>query len=152
MSTLRRFYRDTRALSPVVATILLVAIAVIASVLTYLWATGFIGAIQSRPSQATETIHIQGASYTASSGAFTIYVQNAGTQSVSYTQVFLLNTAGTTLATVSVSPPPNAAGVVATVSGTFAGAPIAGAGSGAQIILQITTTKGTSAEITLTAI
>jgi flagellin-like protein len=161
MSTLRSFYRNTKALSPVVATILLVAIAVIASVLTYLWATGFIGAIQTRPSQATETIHIQAASFTAGgtpAGAFTIYIQNAGSQGVTYVQVFLLNTAGTVLGTtttftgssacVTAAAPNNvcAAGSISTIVGN-----IAGGTSNAQEILQVVTAKGTSAEITLTA-
>jgi len=150
MSTLRSLYRDTRALSPVVATILLVAIAVIASVLTYLWATGFIGAIQTRPSQATETIHSQVGSYTVSSRNFTLYLTNAGTQSVSITDLFILNTAGSVLAHSAVGP--TTIGVGATVSvSVIMPPPSTAIASGNQIILQAVSAKGTDAEITVTA-
>jgi archaeal type IV pilus assembly protein PilA len=153
MSTLRSFYRNTKALSPVVATILLVAIAVIASVLTYLWATGFIGAIQTRPNQATETVHVQAGSIFRSNGSFVIYVQNAGTTAVTFQQAFLLDTSGNALGTTTVltfgitgcTANPCAQGTVAQLSGT-----INAVGSSTQVILQVVTKLGTSAEITLT--
>ncbi len=151
MSTLRSFYRDTRALSPVVATILLVAIAVIASVLTYLWATGFIGAIQTRPNQTTETIHAQAASYSVASGGISLYLTNAGTQQVTMTDIFILNTSGSVLGHVAAGGTTTInAGTTQQITGTIAAGP-AGITVGMQIILQGVSSKGTATEITVTA-
>ncbi len=108
--------------------------------------TALQGQIQTRPSQATETIHIQAASFTASTGAFTIYVQNAGTQSVTYQQEFLLNAGGSVLASAS-STATGSSGSITTLTGSMSGTFTASQ----QYILQVVSARGTSAEITITA-
>ena len=52
---MRTFIRKTKAVSPVIATLLLVAIAVAASVITYSWVTSMINT-QSRTSQTSITL------------------------------------------------------------------------------------------------
>ncbi len=65
-----------RAISPVIATLLMIAIAVVASLVTYAWVMGYMNFTTEKTGKA---IQIQSISYPSTGGqAFTIYVQNVG--------------------------------------------------------------------------
>lgn len=67
-----------KAVSPVIATLLLIVIAVAAAVLTYIWVTGYMGTIAPRetPTQLKERIKID--AVRISDGDVIIYVSNIG--------------------------------------------------------------------------
>jgi archaeal type IV pilus assembly protein PilA len=76
---IRKFRKNTRAISPVIATLLMIAIAVVASLVTYAWVMGYMNFQTSKTGKA---IQIQSVSNTTTTSAttsyLTIYVQNVG--------------------------------------------------------------------------
>jgi flagellin-like protein len=81
-----------RGVSPVIATLLLIVIAVAAAVLTYIWVTGYMGTLQAQAGaqQVQEKIKIEGVKIT--DGKITnIYIRNIGDVKVNVTTVYLIN-------------------------------------------------------------
>jgi flagellin-like protein len=68
-----KFKRSIKAISPVIATLLMIAIAVVASLVVYAWVTGYMG---NATSKAGKAIQIQ--SFASQGGNLVIYVQNVG--------------------------------------------------------------------------
>ena len=68
-----KFKRSVKAISPVIATLLMIAIAVVASLVVYAWVSGYIGGSTSKAGNA---IQIQ--SFASSGGNLVVYVQNVG--------------------------------------------------------------------------
>lgn len=66
--------KDKKAVSPVIAVLLMVAIAVVAALITYSWVTGF---VTTTTTKAGHAIQIQGVD-TSPSNNDTVYVQNVG--------------------------------------------------------------------------
>ncbi len=58
--TIRKFRRNARAISPVIATLLMIAIAVVASLVTYAWVMGYMNFTTEKTGKA---IQIQSVSY-----------------------------------------------------------------------------------------
>lgn len=78
---IRKFRKQTRAISPVIATLLMIAIAVVASLVTYAWVMGYMG---FQTAKTGEAIQIQSISYSSTADTFTIYVQNVGSSDVQF--------------------------------------------------------------------
>ncbi len=74
MRRITKFKRSIRAISPVIATLLMIAIAVVASLIVYAWVTGYIGGTTTK---ASNSMLIQSVSHTPG-GYVVIYVQNVG--------------------------------------------------------------------------
>jgi len=81
-----------RGVSPVIATLLLIVIAVAAAVLTYIWVTGYMGTLQAQAGaqQVQEKIKIEGVEITDGKIA-KIYIRNIGDVKVNVTTVYLIN-------------------------------------------------------------
>ena len=75
MQTIRKLRRSIKAISPIISVLLLIAIAVVASLVVYAWVMGYIG---SGTTKAGYAINIQSFSSNQTSGDLTIYVQNVG--------------------------------------------------------------------------
>ena len=73
---IRKFRRNTRAISPVIATLLMIAIAVVASLVVYAWVMGYMNFTTNKTGLA---IQIQSVSQSG-----TVYVQNVGNGVVSF--------------------------------------------------------------------
>ena len=73
MRKITKIKRSIRAISPIIATLLLIAIAVVASLVVYAWVVGYIGGATTKVGDA---VQIQ--SYTSLDGDLTIYLQNTG--------------------------------------------------------------------------
>jgi flagellin-like protein len=67
----RNFKRDTKAISPVIATLLMIAIAVVASLVTYAWVMGYMNFTTEKVGKSIQSV-------TATGTALTVYVQNVG--------------------------------------------------------------------------
>ncbi len=74
MRKITKIRRSVRAISPVISVLLMIAIAVVASLLAYAWVMGYIG---GNTAKAGNAIQIQNESFTQG-GNLTIYVQNTG--------------------------------------------------------------------------
>jgi flagellin-like protein len=76
---IRKFRKNARAISPVIATLLMIAIAVVASLVTYAWVMGYMNFQTDKTGNA---IQIQSVALDG-----TIYVQNVGTGQVTFKDI-----------------------------------------------------------------
>ena len=111
----RNFRRDMRAISPVIATLLMIAIAVVASLVTYAWVMGYMSFQTEKTGKA---IQIQSVSNNTSTDQLTLYVQNVGDSPVTFTaqSVFINGALATSDAATN---PTIAAGATKTIIATF---------------------------------
>jgi flagellin-like protein len=80
-----KFKRSIRAISPVIATLLMIAIAVVASLVVYAWVTGYIGGSTTKAGKA-----IQIPSFALDdSGKLHVYVQNVGQGTTQLSAVYV---------------------------------------------------------------
>jgi flagellin-like protein len=68
---------NRKAVSPVIATLLMIAIAVAAAILVYVWSMGLIGSLQGTGGQQTREQLIMEA-YVATTSPLTLYIRNVG--------------------------------------------------------------------------
>jgi|SRR5665647_1529831 len=138
--TIRKFCRNTRAISPVIATLLMIAIAVVASLVTYAWVMGYMNFTTEKTGKA---IQIQSISYPSTGGnVFTVYVQNVGDSDLTLSSVFINGAAATgNWNPSSALLKGNTAAMNATATGSL--------GTGVQsITIKVTSTDGTFSQIT----
>jgi archaeal type IV pilus assembly protein PilA len=139
---IRKFRRNMRAISPVIATLLMIAIAVVASLVTYAWVMGYMNFTTEKTGKS---IQIQSISYPSTGGqAFTLYVQNVGDSDLllsNTNSVFINGAAATGTWTTTSLGKTNTASYVATSSATLP--------AGVQsLTFKVTTTDGTFSQIT----
>jgi flagellin-like protein len=99
MKSLRsKISRSKKAVSPIIAVLLLIAIAVAAAVITYIWVMGFIGMATTARVTAQGQIQIEDVSISVGGSTAGLYVRNVGTLTVTPDTVYVTdNTAGTTV-------------------------------------------------------
>ncbi len=138
---INKFRRNVRAISPVIATLLMIAIAVVASLVTYAWVMGYMSFTTEKTGKA---IQIQSVSNQTSANTLTIYVQNVGDSAVKFTpqSVFINGAQANSNATSTL-----AAGSTNAIVATFA--QTAGTVS-FTVDLKVTTEDGTFSSMTKT--
>jgi flagellin-like protein len=82
-----KFKRSIKAISPVIATLLMIAIAVVASLVVYAWVTGYMG---NTTSKAGKAIQIQSFAVDGSNNLH-VYVQNVGQGTTQLSAVYVDN-------------------------------------------------------------
>ena len=167
---IRKFRRNVRAISPIIATLLLIAIAVVAALVTYAWVMGYIGFQTGNVGKSVQITSVSdnvGQDPYVAPTYIIVYVQSSGSpgSSVSfsgasgYVNGTLWTTAqqapGFTIATgaapasvttpVSASFTPVSSGSTAVITLYNAGATLS---SGEQVTVKITTTSGTYSQVT----
>ncbi len=81
-----------KAVSPVIATLLLILIAVAAAVLVYVWVTGYAASItEARTPELRERIKIEAVSY--KDRELTVYIRNIGDTKVTIDAIYVINAA-----------------------------------------------------------
>jgi len=137
-----------RGVSPVIATLLLIVIAVAAAVLTYIWVTGYMGKVagtveQTSTQQLQEKIKINAIS--VSNTSVTLSVANIGDTDVTISAAYVLTQGGTSVC--------NSTSSVQIGKGTTQSVTITGCSltSGTSYIAKAVTSKGTEATYTFTA-
>ena len=84
-----RFRLSRKAVSPVIATLLMIAIAVAAAILVYVWSMGLIGGLQTGGGQQVrEQVEMDEYSWTAA-GTVTLYVRNVGNSKVNIAAAYV---------------------------------------------------------------
>jgi flagellin-like protein len=86
--------KDIKALSPIFAVLILIAIAVIAGIITYMFTSGYLGTMMGGGSAGQEKIAIETVSVNATSGEVTAYAKSTGGGDVIITDAILKNSAG----------------------------------------------------------
>ena len=86
---------NKKGVSPVIAVLLLIVIAVAAAILTYLWITGYMGTVQQQggTQQLQERIKVEGVDL---SGSYldAVYVRNVGDVQVTVNSIYLILPSG----------------------------------------------------------
>jgi flagellin-like protein len=129
-----------RGVSPVIATLLLIVIAVAAAVLTYIWVTGYMGTLQSQAGaqQVQERIKIEAIDITNGK----VYIRNIGETKVTIAAVYLINSiTGSTIASNTTVNTELSPGELKDVSLTLSD----NVASGVTYIIKAVTAKGTEA-------
>src|SRR5674476_26833 len=141
--TIRKFRRNMRAISPVIATLLMIAIAVVASLVTYAWVMGYMNFTTEKTGKAIQIQSV--AQQSAGAKVFTLYVQNVGDSAIALTNansVFINGAVSTPAGTWSSLTLNKCDTAYYTATG-------AGLGPGVQsITFKVTTTDGTFSQIT----
>ena len=135
---INKFRRSIKAISPIISVLLLIAIAVVASLVVYAWVMGYIGAGTTKAGLA---INIQSLSSNQASGTLTIYVQNTGMGAVQLNQNSAVYINNTLVAINSVTPAGDLVnGIVTIPQGQTVGLVVPWPYSGPVTIKVVTTT------------
>ena len=135
---INKFRRSIKAISPIISVLLLIAIAVVASLVVYAWVMGYIGGATTKAGLA---INIQSLSSNQASGTLTIYVQNTGMGAVQLNQDSAVYINNTLVAINSVSPAGDLVnGIVTIPQGQTVGLVVSWPYSGPVTIKVVTTT------------
>ncbi|MGC8568997.1 MAG: archaellin/type IV pilin N-terminal domain-containing protein [Nitrososphaeria archaeon] len=102
-------FRKRKAISPIIATLILIVITVVAGILLYSFVSGYISSLTSTSSSSVPNVKITAVSFsvtpTTTSGTITLYVQNFGTSPVTFVQnAYVYSSDGTYLGTYTLSP------------------------------------------------
>ncbi|MEM3457697.1 archaellin/type IV pilin N-terminal domain-containing protein [Thermofilum sp.] len=130
--------------SPVIATLLLIVIAVAAAVLAYIWIIGYQGTLtqQASTAQLQERIKIEAVQYTG--GTLTVYVRNIGDVNVVIDALYVIDKTGTIIGSSS------GVGLTLTPGQVDSGTVSATLNSGETYTVKAVTEKGTEATYTFT--
>ncbi len=140
---LKKIRRNIKAISPIISTLLLIAIAVVAALVTYAWVMGYIG---FQTSKSGQSIQIQSVTDNNSTGTLTVYVQNTGQAALTVDShsLYVNGTQMTISAGTGTINSGSTAALTATAP-TNSGVTIM---SGAQATIKVTTTTGTYNQVT----
>ena len=142
-----------RGVSPVIAVLLLIVIAVAAAVLTYLWVLGYIGTVQSTggTEQLQERLKIEGVKV-ESDKISAIYVRNIGDVAFNISAVYLSDASGVIAADPSLTVGPVSPGSVQTLDSSNGLSNVIGEtlSEGTTYIVKVVTASGTEATYTFT--
>jgi len=89
-----RLRKDLKALSPIFAVLILIAIAVIAGIIVYMFTSGYLGTMMGGGSAGQEKVAIETVSANAATGGVTAYGKSTGGGDVIVTDAILKNSAG----------------------------------------------------------
>ena len=140
----RKLRKNVKAISPVLSVLMMIAVAVAASLVTYAWVMGYLGFTTNKVGKA---IQIQSIARDGS-GLMTVYVQNVGDSDVSLSSVFVNGTLPI--------PAPEIVGGSTAVNGYLlktsqtVGIDNLPANTGGKVTIKVTTTDGTFIEYTKT--
>jgi len=137
-----------KAISPIIATLILIVITVVAGVMLYGFVTGFMAKTTSS-SNAVAQISIASAGVSYSGNSSTIVLTNTGTTSVTITKVNLLNaTTGAVLSSATnVTPTTIHGGKTVTLTAfNFTSTPEGLPSQGTTVLVQVVTSTGSYAE------
>lgn len=87
-----------KGVSPIIATIILVLIAIAAGVMLWLWVSGFITSTPAQQPALNERIKIDAVNISSSKSKLSIYVRNMGSTNVNITAAYILTTSNTAIA------------------------------------------------------
>jgi len=90
--------KERRAISPIIATLLLILIAIAAGVVVYAYVIGFVGSTTTGQGSGTSSLSIDTAAGKGSTGALTAFVRNIGGSTATITSFYVLDSTGAIVA------------------------------------------------------
>jgi flagellin-like protein len=103
-SKMKNFNRNIKAISPIFATIILIAISVVAGVVVYMFTSGTLATMTGGGTAAQEKVSVQAVS--TNSTGFTAYAQSTSGSVVKITNAIIKDSSGVVLSTVAVGGAP----------------------------------------------
>jgi flagellin-like protein len=94
--------RSTRGLSPIFAVLILIAIAVIAGIVVYMFTSGFIGSLTGNPSTGSEKVAIQAIQGTGQT--ITVYAMSQSGGPIALDSAIVKNAQGGTIEVITLDP------------------------------------------------
>ena len=150
MRKITKIRRSIKAISPIIATLLLIAIAVVASLVVYAWVMGYIGI---KTNQAGNAVQIQSQAFNSAGTQLTVYVQNVGqgTEQLNYpSNTVYVNTVPQTIVTVTPSSMLSGNTTISLGPGQTVGLTVNYAYvAGQQIVIKVVTSTGTITQYTV---
>ena len=139
---LKSFRRNLKGISPIFATLILIAIAVIAGVVVYMFTSGTLATMTAGGTAGTEKVTVQGVTLSQANGV-TVYAQSTNSMAVTITSIVIKNTNGDI---IWAGAPNNSGailstGAIATLSNSTA---VTGVTAGTPYSITIASTKGGS--------
>ena len=119
---MKRFTRNRKAISPIFATLILIAIAVIAGVVVYMFTSGTLATMTGGGTAAQEKVSVMAAAgNTTVTKGFTVWAQCTTGGPVSITNAIIKDASGNVLATVAVTGTPVSlvAGTLTQITGAY---------------------------------
>jgi flagellin-like protein len=139
----KNFRKDMRAISPVIATLLMIAIAVVASLVVYAWVMGYMSFTTNKTGKAIQIQSV--AAPVGNAQTLTVYVQNVGDSSLNLVSGQCLYINGTLIVSANPSVPVLGAGSTASIPTN-----IATISHGDVFNIKVTTQDGTFSQMTQT--
>jgi len=112
MRNFKLFNRNLKAISPIFATLILIAIVVIAGVVVYMFTSGTLATMTSSTSAGQEKVAVQGVAGTTT--APIVYAQNMGSSEITVTSILFKNANGAVIAQGTADPATIAANALGT--------------------------------------
>jgi flagellin-like protein len=136
LKKINKIRRNVKAISPVISVLLMIAVAVVASLVAYAWVMGYMNFQTAKTGQA---VQIQ--SVARENGLLTVYVQNVGEGAVSFSNPCVYVN-GTAASGYTVPATPTTAG---TTVAFHTNQPVSSAD---KVTVKVTVTDGTFSEVT----
>ncbi|MGA3290343.1 MAG: archaellin/type IV pilin N-terminal domain-containing protein [Candidatus Bathyarchaeia archaeon] len=142
----RKFRKNLKAISPIISVLLMIAIAVVASLVVYAWVMGYIG---YQTGKTGDSVVIQSVSWTndtngAGSYPKAIYLQNVGSTSVTVVPASCLYINGLQDPTATTS---QAGALISGSTLTISPAGLANYAQGSTLTIKVTTVGGTYSQV-----
>lgn len=144
MRKITKLRRNIKAISPVISVLLMIAVAVVASLVVYAWVMGFVG---SKTNQVGKAIQIQSVARTT--GTLSVYVQNVGDSPVTFSAPCIYIN-GTAVATGFGANPALGQNVATGATVSFTNVALTGItfASGDTVTVKVASTDGTFSQVT----
>ncbi len=139
MRKITKIRRQIKAISPVISVLLMIAVAVVASLVVYAWVMGFIG---GKTNQVGQSVQIQSMGI-ASNGHFQVYLQNVGQGAITLDPAGSVYINGTQYTSTITPTGPLNPGQTATLD-----VPSASVAPGDNVIVKVVSGSGTYSQVT----
>ncbi len=101
---MRRLFRDKKGIDTIIASLLMVTIVVIASVMVFVYATGLFGALLVAPKTSAEAVGLEYTSFSPNNNQVTLYLRNTGGATVTLTSYYVKDNYGNLYSQASWTP------------------------------------------------
>jgi len=148
MRKITKFRRSIKAISPVISVLLMIAVAVVASLVVYAWVMGYVGFQTAKTGSAIQIQSMANATVGVTPGRLVIYAQNVGDSAVNIdsnsTYVNGAQYATNITSTTTIQPQSTLAIGVTGYTGLIT----SGTQTTATVTAKVTTTGGTFSQVT----
>ena len=117
----KKLLKNSKAISPIFATLILIAIAVIAGVVVYMFVSGTLATMTSGGTAGQEKISVQAANYSGST--LNVYAEQTAGPAGSVNGLIIKDVAGDTIGQATLTNIPLTVGTLQTLTGTYVGLP-----------------------------